>query len=134
VDWFVVAGGGDPGNSIGTQGAGVDAPGYSVPIHAVDFEFAYDQIVGIADDDAICCRIKIDDITRARRTPGQPLALSDREQLDPVMFSNEVSIDVVNLAAMKFIFTQMRAQKRLVIVAGNKTNFLAVNLVGDLQA
>src|SRR5437773_7410877 len=133
-DWFVVAGGGDPGNAIGAQGAGVDAPGYSVPVHPVDFELVTNQIVGIADDDAICCRIKIDNVTRTRRTSGQPLALSDREQLDPVMFTNEVSIDVVNFAAMKFIFTQMRAQKRLVIVAGNKTNFLAVNLVGDLQA
>src|SRR5436309_6989510 len=100
-----------------------------MPINAIDLELVANQVVRIADDDAICCRIKIDNITRTRRTPGQPLALSDREQLDPVMFTNEVSVDVVNFATMKFVFTQMRAQKRLVIVAGNKTNFLAVNLI-----
>src|SRR6266496_4825925 len=114
--------------------AGVGDPGSRMPIHVIDLKFIHDQIVRIANDDAICCRIKIDNVTRAWRTPGQPLALPDRKQLDPVMFTNEVSIDVVNFAAMKFIFTQMRAQKRLVIVTGNKTNFLAVNLDGEIQA
>ena len=50
------------------------------------------------------------------------------------MFTEEISIDIVNLAAVKFVFTDMRTQKRLVIIAGNKANFLAVDLIGDLQA
>ena len=91
-------------------------------------------IVRIANDDAVCCRIKIDNVPRARRTAGQPFALSDREQLEPVMFTEEISIDIVNLAAVKFVFTDMRTQKRLVIVAGNKTNFLAIDLVGNFKA
>src|SRR6266550_4254076 len=91
----------------GFAGAGVGDPGSRMPVNTIDFEFVANQVVRIADDDAIRCRIKIDNVTRAGRTPGQPLALSDREQLDPVVFTNEVSIDVVNFAAMKFIFTQM---------------------------
>ena len=50
------------------------------------------------------------------------------------MFSDEISIDIVNLAAMKFVFAEMRTQKRFVIVSRNKTNFLAIDLVGDFQA
>ena len=105
-----------------------------MPIHAVDFEFITNQIFGIADDDAICCRIEIDNVTRPRRTARQPFALSDREQLDAVMFGDEVSIDIVNFAAMKFVFAEMRTQKCFVIVSGNETDFLAVDLVGDFQA
>ena len=105
-----------------------------MPVHTIDLEFVANQIVRVADDDAICCRIEIDHITRPRRTAGKSFALTDREQLDAVMFADEISIDIVNLAAMKFVFAQMRAQKRLVIVAGNKTNFLTVDLVGDFQA
>ena len=50
------------------------------------------------------------------------------------MLADEISIDIVNLAAMKFVFAKMRAQEGLVIVAGNKTNLLAVDLVRDFQA
>src|SRR5215831_16029743 len=103
-----------------------------MPIHTIDLELLADQVVGIANNDAICFRIEIDNITRTQRTAGQPFALSDREQLDALMFTDEISSDVVNFAAMKFVFAQMGTQKCLVIVAGNKTNFLAVNLVGDL--
>src|SRR6266513_4037428 len=105
-----------------------------MPVHTIDLELLANQVVGIANDDAICCRIEIDDITRTRRTAGQPFALSDCEQLDSAMFTQEISIDIVNLAAVKFVFTDMRTQKRLVIIAGNKANFLAVDLIGDLQA
>ena len=112
----------------------VTALGYRMPVHTIDLELLAKQVVGVANDDAICCRIEIDNIPRTRRTARQPFALSDCEQLDSVMFTEEISIDIVNFAAVKFVFTEMRTQKRLVIVAGNKTNFLAVDLVGDLQA
>src|SRR5262249_1215843 len=108
--------------------------GYKVPIHTIDLELVADQVVGIADDDAVCCGVQIDDITRTWRTAGQPLALTDREQLYSVMFTDEVPINVVNFAAVKFVFAQMRTQKRLVIVSGNETNFLAVTLVCDFEA
>jgi len=49
------------------------------------------------------------------------------------VFANKVSIDVVNLAAMKLVFTEMRTQKRFVIIAGNETDLLTVELVGDFQ-
>src|SRR5262249_29639943 len=105
-----------------------------MPVHTIDLEFLADQVVGIADDHAICCRIEIDDITRTRRTARKPLALSDREKFYAVMFTDEIPSDVVNFAAVKLLVAQMRTQKRLVIVAGNKTNFLAIDLIGDLQA
>src|SRR5262245_2517618 len=133
-EFSVVAGGVDPGFSCGDSAAGVNAPGCSVPVHTIDLELLANQIVGIADDDAICYRIEVDDITRTRRTARQPLALSDREQLDSVMFTDEIPIDVVNFAAVKFVFAQMGTQERLVIVAGNETNFLAIDLVGNLEA
>ena len=52
--------------AIGDRGAGIIDPGYNVPIHTIDFEFIRDQIVGVADDDAICFRIEIDHVTRTR--------------------------------------------------------------------
>ena len=105
-----------------------------MPIHTIDLELLADQIAGIANDDAICRRIEVDDITRTRETARQPFALTDREQLDPVMFADKIPVNVINVAAVKFVFAQMGTQKRLVIVPGNKTNFLAVDLVGDLEA
>src|SRR5207247_2979183 len=118
--------------AIGDRGAGIIDPGYNVPIHTVDFEFIRDQIVGVADDDTISFGIQIDHVTRTRRTAGKSFPLSDREQLDAVMLTEEISIDVVNFAAMKLVIAQMRKQKRLVIVARNETNLLAVDFVGDL--
>ena len=50
------------------------------------------------------------------------------------MLAKETSIYVVNFAVMKFGLAQMRTQKGLVIVTGNKTNLLAVELVCDFQA
>src|SRR6516225_1009436 len=90
--------------------AGITDPGYNVPIHVVELELLAEQVIGIANDDAICCRIEIDDITRTGRTAGQPFALSDREQLNAAMFTEEISSDVVDFAAVKFIFTQVRTQ------------------------
>ena len=105
-----------------------------MPVYAIDLEFIHHQIIGVADDDTICFRIQIGDVTRTRRTAGKSFPLSDREQLDAVVFANEISIDVVNFAAMKFVIAQMRTQKRLVIVAGNETDLLAVDFVGHFQA
>ena len=42
--------------------AGVNGPGYIVPIHAVDFELVANQLLCVANDDAIGRRIEIDDI------------------------------------------------------------------------
>ena len=58
--------------------------------------------------------------------------MTDGEKLDPLMFGDKVSIDIVNLAAMKLALTQMSTQERLVIVPWNKADFLAVDFVGDL--
>src|SRR6516164_1954182 len=124
--------------AIGARGysavARVAALGSRMPVHTIDLELFADQIAGIANDDTICRRIEVDDITRTRRTAGQPLSLTDREQLDPVMFTDKIPLNVINVAAVKFVIAQMGTQKRLVIVAGNKANFLAVDLVGDLEA
>src|SRR3954453_13433302 len=105
-----------------------------MPVYAVDFEFLANQVLGVTNDDAIGRRVEIDDIPRTQRTAWQSLALSDREQLDTVVFADELSIHVVNFAAMEFVFAQMRTQKCLVIVARNKTNLLAIGFFGDLQA
>src|ERR1700726_1538538 len=44
--------------------AGITDSGYRVPVCALDFEFATNQIVCIADDDAIRFRIKVENVTR----------------------------------------------------------------------
>ena len=80
-----------------------------MPVHAIDLEILHHQIIRVANNHAIRRRIEIDDVTRTRRTTGQSFTLADREQLDPVMFAKTVSIDVVNFAAMKFLFAEMRA-------------------------
>ena len=130
----VVAAGGVRGCSIDRQAAAGGVRGYSVPVHTIDLKLLTDQIVGIANDHAIRCRVQIDNITRTWRTTRQPFALADRKHLDAVMFTEEIPGDVINLTTVKFIFTQMRTQKCLVIIAGNESNFLAVNLVRDFQA
>ena len=114
--------------------AGIIDPGYGMPVHAVDLEFLHGQIIGVTDDDAIGFRIEIDNVTPLRRPTGQAFALADGEKLDPIVLADEISIDIVNRAAMKFAFAKMRAQERFVIAPGHKTDFLAVNFVGNFQA
>ena len=92
-----------------------------------------DQILRVADDDAVRRGIDIDDVARLRRTAGQTLALADGEQLDAVVFAEEVAL-VVDAAGMKFVLAEVRAQEGLVVVPGHEADFLAVHLVGDLQA
>ena len=112
---------------------GVDS-GYRVPVHAIDFEFVTDQVLGVSDDNAVCLWIEINNVAWSRRTAGQPFALTDCEKLDPVVSCNEISIDIVNLATMKLRFANMRTQKCLLIVAGHEADFLAVDLIRDFQA
>src|ERR1041385_5072919 len=69
-----VAGGVDPGPWRVARAAAVSARSYSVPVHTINLEFLADQIIGIADDDAVCRGVEIDDITRTWRTAGQPFA------------------------------------------------------------
>src|SRR6266851_2448749 len=85
----VVAGGVDPGSGIAASEAGVTAPGYRMPIDAIDFEFVHDQIICVANGNSICFGIEIHHVARTRRTPGQPFTLSDREHLDAVMFTEK---------------------------------------------
>jgi hypothetical protein len=59
--------------------------------------------------------------------------LSNREKLNTVVFTEKIPGNIVNLAAMKLAFAQMRAQKCFVIVSGNKADFLAVHLVRNLE-
>ena len=105
-----------------------------MPIYAIDSEFITDQIVGVADDDAIRFRIEIDNIARSERTTWQAFALADGEKLDAIMFTHKISSDIVNFASMKLTFAEMRAQESLVIVARDKADLLTVDLVGHLQA
>ena len=74
----------------------VSDPGYSGidPVDAIDFEFFRDQILNVPHDDAICFRIKIDDITRTRRASWQSFALADGKQLYAFVLAQEISIDV----------------------------------------
>src|SRR5262249_17232475 len=109
-------------------------PGARMPVRTIDLKLFASQVIWIANNPAIGCRIEIHHVTRTRRTAGKSFALANREQFDAAVFADEVSLNIVNCAAMKFALAQMRTQKRLVIVSGNKTNLLAVNLVGDLQA
>ena len=49
------------------------------------------------------------------------------------MLAYEISIEIVNLAAMKCRIAKMRTQESFVIVSWHKTNLLAVDLVRDFQ-
>ena len=44
----------------------------------------------------------------------------------------ELAVEIVNAAPMKFIFRKMRAQECFVILPRHETNFLAVSLIRDL--
>src|SRR5438067_2423988 len=46
-----------------------------MPVHTIDLELLAKQVVWVANNDPICCRIEIDNVARTRRTAGQPLAL-----------------------------------------------------------
>src|ERR1700736_5230471 len=104
------------------------------PIDAIDLKFLTNQIVNTSYNDAVGRRIEIDHVTRLRRAAGQSFALADSKELYSFVFPDKVSVDVVNLAAVKFRFIEMRAQKSLVIVARHKTDFLAIDLVCDLPS
>ena len=76
----------------------------------------------------------MDHVARPDRAAGQSFALANREQLDAVVVPDKFAVDIVDLAAMKLRVVKMRSQESLVIVAGDKTNFLAIGLVGHFQA
>ena len=76
------------------------------PVHTIDFEFIANQIVRVTDNDAIGSWIKVDDVTRPGRAAGKSFALPDSEKLDAFVFADEISIDIVNLAATKFVLAQ----------------------------
>ena len=52
---------------------GCAAAGHSMPVHAIDVELFANQVVGVADNDAICCWVEVDDVTRPDRSAGSPL-------------------------------------------------------------
>src|SRR6478609_8157019 len=103
-----------------------------MPVHTIDFELLANQVVGLANNDTICCWVEINNVTRPQRSARKSFALADGKQFDPTVFGNEVSFDIINLAAMKFFFAEVRTQKFLVIISRYETNFLAIDLVGDL--
>ena len=78
--------------------------------------------------------IDIDYVARTRAAARQTLALADGEHLDPLVLGHAIACFVVNPAGMKIRFTQVRAQKGLVIISGHEADFLAVRLVGRLQS
>src|SRR5437588_4491429 len=104
------------------------------PVDLIDFKIIRNQIFRAADKDAIRRRIKIDHVTRLRGAARQPFALTNREKLDASVFAEKISLEIVNAAGVKFFRTEMRTEKRLLIIPGDETNFLAVRLVRDLQA
>src|SRR5579884_1091851 len=136
----VVAGVGDPGGSViagvGDPGGavGITDPGYRVPVHSLDLEFLNHQIVRLPNNDAVCRGIEIDDVTRTQRAARQTFALANGEELDAVVFAQEISLHIINRAAMKLLVAEARAQKRLVILARHEADFLAVHFVGDFKA
>ena len=114
--------------------AAVNARGCRMPIHSIEFEFLRCQVVSASDNHAIRRRIEIDNITRPHRTPRQTFALPDREEFNAVMFAQKISCNIVNFAAMKLVFAEVRTQKCLIIVPGNKADFLAIHLVRNPEA
>ena len=104
------------------------------PVAALDGEFLGEQIVRAADDDAVGGRVDVDHVDRFGRAAGEALALADGEELDPVVIRQAFAGGVVDAAAMKIALAQPLAQKRFVVVARHKANFLAVGFVGDFEA
>jgi len=41
----------------GFAGASAGDSGSGMPVHAIDFELLADQVIGVANDDAIACRV-----------------------------------------------------------------------------
>jgi len=105
--------------------------GPSDPVYAVNFKFVADQIAHTSDNDPVRFRIEIDHVARPGRAAGQSFALTDCEKLDPFVFGDKISIDIVNLAAMKLVLAEVRTQKYLIIIARDKADLLAVDLVRD---
>src|SRR5438034_5816906 len=114
--------------------AAIASPSYNMPVHAINFEFVRDQILGVADDDTIRFRVEIDHIARPNRAARKTFALANGKLLNAIVLTHEISFEIVNLAAMKSRVAEMRAQESFVIVAGNETNLLDVELVRDFQA
>src|SRR4051812_29117446 len=120
---------------VGDSGTGVNDPGYNGnPVASFDFKFVTDKILCVANNDAVVRRVDFNNVTRPERSTGQTFSLSDGEELYALVFRNEIAVDIVDLTAMKVLGADVRPQKRLVIVSGNKTDFLAVGLFRDFQA
>jgi len=105
--------------------------GPSDPVYAVNVKFVANQIVRTSDNYAIRLRIQIDHVARPGRAAGQTFALTDCEKLNAFVFTYKIPIDIVNLAAMKFILAEVGTQKSPVIIARDKADLLAVDLVRD---
>src|SRR5204862_4189658 len=59
--------------------------------------------------------------------------LTNGKHLNSFMRSDEVALQIINPAAVKLVFAKMRTQKRLIILSGHETNFLAIGFVCDLE-
>ena len=110
------------------------SPHFANPIDALNLKLFHQQILRVADDDATGRWVDVDHVARFRRAAGQTLALADGEHFNPFVLAEEVALEIVDPAAMKFRFAEMGAEKCLVIIPGNKTDLLAVHLVRHLQA
>src|SRR4051812_5237666 len=102
-----------------------------MPESIIDQELVGNQIVAVPNNDATRVGIEIDDVARFCAATRQPFALPNGEKLDPIVLADTSPIFIVDPARMKF--SNVRFQKRFVVVARNKTNLLTVHLVRCFQ-
>ena len=65
---------------------------------------------------------------------GQAFPLPDREHLNPLVFAEEIALEIIDRPGMKLFRAKMGTEKGLVIVSGNEADFLAVLFLGHFQA
>ena len=115
------------------QAANLDRKLPRDPVCPIYLEFIANQIVHVADDYAIRFGVDVDHVTRPERSAGKTFTLANREELDSIVLGDEISLNIVNLSALKFVFAKVRAQERFVVVSRHETNFLTVDLIRHFQ-
>src|SRR4249920_1396811 len=80
----------------------------TAPVDSIDLKLLDQQILRLANDNAIARRIDINHVAGSRRSAGQSFALPDGEHFDAFMLGKKVSGEIVDAAAMELRRVEMR--------------------------
>ena len=103
-----------------------------MPVATFHDAFVALQIRFVTDNDTVVLRVEFHDVNRLRRGDAEPLTLADGVKLDTVVFPQDRSVKIYDLAAM-FLDKVGLLEKSALVVVRHKTDFHALLLVRRLE-